>query len=107
MNELYEDFEYYRRFMEKGPASLPPVEEFLSTEISFRNSLKLQFDGMSDMLRSGNVFLQLVGIVAAIPTFILAVAYHLAQLTCREPVWPEDVERACAPMLGQTEGVAS
>jgi hypothetical protein len=107
MNELYEDFEYYRRFMESGPASLPPVEEFLSTEISFRNSLKLQFDGMSDMLRSGNVFLQLVGIVAAIPTFILAVAYHLAQLTCREPVWPDNVERACTPAQGQAEGVAS
>lgn len=96
MKELHEDFEYYRRFMEDGP-SLPPVAEFLSTEISFRNSLKLQFDGMSDMMNSGNGFLRLLGIVAAIPTFILAVAYHFAQLTCREPVWPEDVERACTP----------
>jgi hypothetical protein len=107
MNELYEDFEYYRRFMEDGPASLPPVSEFLSKEISFRNSLKLQFDGMSDMLRSGNVFLRLVGIVAAIPTFILAVTYHFAQLTCREPVWPEAVERACTASLGHAEGVPS
>ena len=107
MAELYEDFEYYRRFMEDGPASLPPVSEFLSTKVSFRNSLKLQFDGMSDMFRSGNLFLLLVGIVAAIPTFLLAVAYHLAQLTCREPVWPDDVERACAPSPRQTEGIAS
>ena len=107
MAELYEDFEYYRRFMEDGPASLPPVAEFLSTKVSFRNSLKLQFDGMSDMFRSGNLFLLLVGIVAAIPTFLLAVAYHLAQLTCREPVWPDDVERACTPSPKQTEGVAS
>lgn len=107
MAELYEDFEYYRRFMEDGPASLPPVAEFLSTKVSFRNSLKLQFDGMSDMFRSGNLFLLLVGIVAAIPTFLLAVAYHLAQLTCREPVWPDDVERACTPSSRQTEGIAS
>ena len=107
MAELYEDFEYYRRFMEDGPASLPPVAEFLSTRVSFRNSLKLQFDGMSDMFRSGNLFLLLVGIVAAIPTFLLAVAYHLAQLTCREPVWPDDVERACTPSSRQTEGIAS
>lgn len=106
MAELYEDFEYYRRFMEDGPASLPPVAEFLSTKVSFRNSLKLQFDGMSDMFRSGNLFLLLVGIVAAIPTFLLAVAYHLAQLTCREPVWPDDVERACTPSSRQTEGIA-
>jgi len=107
MAELYEDFEYYRRFMEDGPASLPPVAEFLSTKVSFRNSLKLQFDGMSDMFRSGNLFLLLVGIVAAIPTLLLAVAYHLAQLTCREPVWPDDVERACTPSPRQTEGIAS
>ena len=107
MAELYEDFEYYRRFMEDGPASLPPVAEFLSTKVSFRNSLKLQFDGMSDMFRSGNLFLLLVGVVAAIPTFLLAVAYHLAQLTCREPVWPDDVERACTPSSRQTEGIAS
>lgn len=95
MNELYEDFEYYRRFMEEGPDSLPPVAEFLSTEISFRNSLRLQFDGMSDMMKSGNAFLWLMGVVAAIPTFLLAVAYHIAQVTCREPVWPEMVEQSC------------
>ena len=107
MAELYEDFEYYRRFMEDGPDSVPPVTEFLSTKVSFRNSLKLQFDGMSDMFRSGNLFLLFVGIIAAIPTFLLAVAYHGAQLTCREPVWPDDIERACMPSPEQTEGVAS
>lgn len=107
MAALYEDFEYYRRFMEDGPASLPPVAEFLSTKVSFRNSLKLQFEGLWDMLSSRNGFLTLLGIVAAIPTFILALAYHLAQLTCREPVWPDDVERACMSPPGQTEGLAS
>lgn len=107
MAELYEDFEYYRRFMEDGLDSVPPVTEFLSTKVSFRNSLKLQFDGMSDMFRSGNLFLLFVGIVAAIPTFLLAVAYHVAQLTCREPVWPDDVERACMSSPKQAEGVAS
>jgi hypothetical protein len=96
MNELYEDFEYYRRFMEEGPESLPPVAGFLSTEISFRNSLKLQFDGMSDMMKSGNTFLWLTGVIAAIPTFFLAVAYHIAQLTCHEPVWPDKVKRSCS-----------
>lgn len=107
MSELYEDFEYYRRFMEDGPGSVPPVAEYLSTKVAFRNSLNLQFDGMSDMFRSGNLFLQFVGVIAAIPTFLLAVAYHGAQLTCREPVWPDDIERACMPSPEQTEGVAS
>ena len=107
MAELYEDFEYYRRFMEDGPASVPPVSEFLSTKVSFRNSLKLQFDGMSDMLRSGNMFLLMFGLIGAIPTFLLAVAYHVAQLTCREPLWPEEVERACASPTKQVEGATS
>ena len=107
MGELYKDFEYYRRFMEEGPSSVPPVAEFLSTEVSFRNALKLQFDGASDLMNSGNPVMWLLMVAAAIPTFILAVAYHLAQLTCREPVWPEEIERACTPATTQTEGVAS
>jgi hypothetical protein len=107
MGELYRDFEYYRRFMEEGPSSVPPVTEFLSKEVSFRNSLKLEFDGASDLMNSGNPVMWLVMVVAAIPTFVLAVAYHLAQLTCREPVWPDEVERACNPSLTQTVGVAS
>jgi hypothetical protein len=107
MEELYTDFEYYRRFMEEGPSSVPPVAEFLTTEVSFRNALKLQFDGASGLMNSGNPAMWLVMVVAAIPTFILAVAYHLAQLTCREPVWPEEVERACSSTMTQTEGLAS
>jgi hypothetical protein len=95
MKELYADFEYYRRFMETGPANLPAVDEFLPTEITLRNSLTLQFDGMSDMLNSGNLFLWLVGIVAVIPTFVMGCANYVAQRTCREPVWPKDVEHAC------------
>jgi hypothetical protein len=107
MGELYRELESYRRFMEEGPSSVPPVTEFLSKEVSFRNSLKLEFDGASDLMNSGNPVMWLVMVVAAIPTFILAVAYHLAQLTCREPVWPDEVERACNPSLTQTVGVAS
>lgn len=105
MGELYQDFEYYRRFMEEGPSAVPPVAEFLTTEVSFRNSLKLQFDGASDLLKSGNPVMSLVAVIAALPTFILAVAYHIAQLTCREPVWPDEVELACsaaAPASGLT-----
>ncbi|MBJ9615634.1 DUF6708 domain-containing protein [Burkholderia multivorans] len=95
MEELYQDFEYYRRFMEEGPSAVPPVAEFLTTEVSLRNSLKLQFDGASDLLRSGNPVVSFVTAIATLPTFILAVAYYIAQRTCREPVWPEDVEQAC------------
>jgi hypothetical protein len=107
MKELYQDFEYYRRFMEEGPSSVPPVEEFLPTDVSFRNSLKLQFDGASDLMSSGNPIMWLLMAIVAIPTFILALANYVAQLTCREPVWPEDVERACNATANPVEGVAS
>lgn len=107
MGELYQDFEYYRRFMEEGPSSVPPVTDFLTTEVSFRNSLKLQFDGVPALLKSGNPVMLLVAVIALVPTFILAVAYHVAQLTCREPVWPEGVELACKARPIPSEGVTT
>jgi hypothetical protein len=107
MKELYDDFEFYRRFMEKGPSSVPPVKNFLPTGVSFRNSLMLQFEGASDLMNSGNVALKLFMVLAAVPTFFLAVANYLSQLTCREPVWPEEVERACAPAVRSVEGLTT
>ncbi|RQR35102.1 hypothetical protein DIE23_10330 [Burkholderia sp. Bp9143] len=95
MEELYQDFEYYRRFMEGGPSSVPPVAEFLSTEVSFRNSLRMQFEDVSDITRSNNPILWLLLAVTTMPSLIQATMYYVAQLTCREPVWPDEVERAC------------
>ncbi|WP_261527436.1 DUF6708 domain-containing protein [Burkholderia multivorans] len=103
MEELYQDFEYYRRFMQEGPSAVPPVSEFLTTEVSLRNSLKLQFDGASDLVKSGNPVVFLVTVIATLPAFILAVAYYIAQRTCREPVWPEEVERACNAAMPSKE----
>jgi hypothetical protein len=107
MEELYQDFEYYRRFMEEGPSSVPPVAELLSTEVSFRNSLRMQFEDVPDILNSGHPLLWLLLAVTALPSLIQATVHYLAQLTCREPVWPEEVEHACTPTMTQTEGVAS
>jgi hypothetical protein len=107
MRELYANFEYYRRFMEEGPSSVPPVTEFLSTEVSFRNSLKMQFEDAPDIMHSRHPALLLLLAVTALPSFLQATMHYIAQLTCREPVWPEDVERACTPSLGHAEGVPS
>lgn len=106
MEELYQDFEYYRRFMEEGPSSVPPVAALLSTEVSFRNSLRMQFEDVPDILNSGHPLLWLLLAVTALPSLIQAIVHYVAQLTCREPVWPEAVERACAPATTQVEGVA-
>lgn len=107
MEELYQDFEYYRRFMEEGPSSVPPVAELLSTDVSFRNSLRMQFEDVPDILNAGHPLLWLLLAVTALPSLIQATVHYVAQLTCREPVWPEEVERACTPTTTQTEGVAS
>ncbi|HEY3536184.1 MAG TPA: DUF6708 domain-containing protein [Trinickia sp.] len=107
MDELYQCFEFYRRFMEDGPSSVPPVTEFLSTEVSFRNTLKLYFGSVSDITHSGHPLLWLLFAITALPTFMQATVHYLTQRTCREPVWPEDVERACTPSLRRPEGVAS
>ncbi len=107
MEELYRDFEYYRRFMEEGPSAVPPVAELLSTDVSFRNSLRMQFEDVPDILNSGHPLLWLLLAVTALPSLIQATVHYLAQLTCREPVWPEEVERACSPTTIQAEGVAS
>jgi hypothetical protein len=107
MKELYQDFEYYRRFMEEGPSSVPPVEEFLTTAVSFRNSLRMQFEDVSDIISSRNPALWLLFAITALPSFIQASMNYLAQLTCREPVWPEEVERACNSASSPVEGVAS
>jgi hypothetical protein len=107
MEELYQDFEYYRRVMDEGPSSVPPVAELLPTEVSFRNSLQMQFDDVPDILKSGHPLLWLLLAVTALPSLIQATMHYLAQLTCREPVWPEAVERACTPTATEPEGLAS
>ena len=107
MDLLYGNFEFYRRFMKDGPSSVPPVTEFLSTKISFRNSLKMQFQDVSDIIQSRNPAFLLLLAVTALPSLIQATVHYLAQLTCREPVWPEDVERACNSSRKQATGVAS
>jgi hypothetical protein len=106
IDELHRNFEFYRRFMEEGLPSVPPVAEFLGKEVSFRNSLRTQFGDISDVAHSRHPVVWLLFAVTALPTFIQSILHYVAQLTCREPVWPEDVERACTGSLKQTEGAA-
>lgn len=107
MDLLYGNFEFYRRFMEEGPSSVPPVSDFLSTKTSFWNSLKMQFEDAPDIIHSRNPAFLLLLVVTALPSLIQATVHYLAQLTCREPVWPADVERACSTSAKRAEGVAS
>jgi hypothetical protein len=107
IHELHASFEYYRRFMEDGASSVPPVTEFLSSKVSLRNSLKLQFEDAPDIVKSGHPALWLLLIVTALPSLIEGTMHYIAQLTCREPIWPDEVERACASPTKQVEGATS
>ncbi|QBR00091.1 DUF6708 domain-containing protein [Paraburkholderia pallida] len=107
MGEFYSFFEYYRRFMADGASAVPPITQFLPTKISLRNSLKMQFEDVSDIVNSPNPALWLLFALTAIPSVIQGCLNYLAQLTCREPVWPEDVERACNAAPRTTKRLAT
>lgn len=87
-----ENFEYFRRYMEEGPAALPPVMARLPSEVSLSNSLQLWFRGAREATGSGKSFLAGLLSVMVFPLAIMAVFHYIAQLTSREPVWPADVD---------------
>ncbi|WP_354686764.1 DUF6708 domain-containing protein [Cupriavidus necator] len=86
---VLEHWEMVRRYMKEGPQSLPfpPLALTVSTEPTFRNAVITQVSG------------QFSGIWRILMLFITlpwALFRYLAMKTCRRPVWPAEVEKACA-----------
>jgi hypothetical protein len=91
---LSAEFEYIRRYMENGPYDVPSPE-YIPTEVSLSNSMKIWMRSDKRLLRSGNPLAMLV--LAFSPFAALTgLLHYIGQLSCREPVWPEDIERECA-----------
>lgn len=99
--QVQANFEFIRRYMESGPASLPPVKKYLPRGPSLRASMSVWFYGLRD-IGGVNPALRLFTIVLSVPVFVLAVLHYVAQLTSREPVWPADVEAACGNTASQS-----
>jgi hypothetical protein len=96
LDEVLANFEFIRRFMEEGPKHLPPVERYMPQGPSLKASLSIRFDGF-DVVSRRNPLTWIVGMIVAGPLFLLSCFHYVAQLTSREPVWPEDVVRASQP----------
>ncbi|WP_338107465.1 DUF6708 domain-containing protein [Cupriavidus taiwanensis] len=78
-----------RRYMEDGPQSLPfpPLALTVSTETTLRNMVIIQVSGQF----SG--FFSILMLPITLPW---AMFRYLAMKTCKRPIWPADVEAACA-----------
>ncbi|MHA7680551.1 DUF6708 domain-containing protein [Cupriavidus sp. PET2-C1] len=85
-------WEYYRRYMQEGPAGLPEPHRFWAPNESFWEGVKIcREDNVAGVL---STFSDLV-----FSPFILldAICRWLILATCRDPVWPPDIEAACEP----------
>ncbi|WP_321924924.1 DUF6708 domain-containing protein [Paraburkholderia guartelaensis] len=91
LGEVLANFEFIRRFMENGPEHLR-VDRYMPKGPSLKASFSIWFDGFREV---GSVAKVLVTFVA-LPAALLATLHYIAQLTSREPVWPDDVQRASA-----------
>ncbi|MCP3716894.1 DUF6708 domain-containing protein [Paraburkholderia sp. CNPSo 3281] len=91
LGEVLANFEFIRQFMEAGPEHLT-VERYLPEGPSLKASFSIWFEGFKEV---GSVAKVLVTFVA-LPAALLATLHYIGQLTSREPVWPDDVQRASA-----------
>jgi hypothetical protein len=83
------NFEFIRQFMEEGPAQLS-VERYMPEGPSLKASFNIWFDGF----RSVGKIARTLTMVVALPMVLMSIFHFIAQLTSREPVWPDDVQRA-------------
>jgi hypothetical protein len=91
---LSAEFEYIRRYMENSPYDVPSPE-YIPTAVSLSISMKIWMRSDKRLLRSGNPLAMLV--LAFSPFAALTgLLHYIGQLSCREPVWPEDIEHECA-----------
>jgi hypothetical protein len=89
LNAVLSNFEFIRQFMEEGLANLS-VERYMPEGPSLKASFTIWFDGFREV----GMIARALTIVAAVPMIFMSIFHYIAQLTSREPVWPEYVQRA-------------
>ncbi|CAB3810406.1 hypothetical protein LMG28688_07245 [Paraburkholderia caffeinitolerans] len=94
--QLLTNFEFVRKFMEDGPESVPPIKKYLSEGPSLSASASVLLQNFQ-RLRNSNAVLWVLMTVIALPMCLMVLLHYIAQLTSREPVWPDDVQRASQP----------
>ncbi len=89
LQSVLANFEFIRQFMEEGPANLS-VKRYMPEGPSLKASFTIWFDGFREV----GMIARALTMVAAIPMVFMSIFHYIGQLTSREPVWPEDVQRA-------------
>ncbi|WP_316154272.1 DUF6708 domain-containing protein [Cupriavidus sp. BIC8F] len=93
LEEAYAQWEYYRRYMQDGPAELPEPYRFWAPRETFWEGYKICRGG-----KFSGAFFTLSDVMFAPFALLDAIARWLVLVTCSDPVWPQDIETACKPM---------
>lgn len=101
VRRLNDQFEYIRRYMEGGPSAVPAPES-VPKETSFANSRRI-------WTRDDEVLLAELSLLATTLVWVLrpfvyltVVLHYIGMRTSREPVWPADIQAACANAAPQS-----
>ena len=85
-------WEYFRRYMQDGPANLPEPYRFWAPRESFAESFRI-----CQLRKSSNPLVSLFDLIF-LPFALLDTACRwLTLVTCSDPVWPDEIEAACKP----------
>lgn len=90
---LHRHWEFLRRYMEEGPEKLVDrVKDYAPT-----GKRKEKFwEGFSRLVSDDIVLSPIFAMVFSPFTFLQALARWLVMRTCKIPVWPQEIQKACA-----------
>ncbi|MEQ9509986.1 DUF6708 domain-containing protein [Alloalcanivorax xenomutans] len=94
--DLLDEWEFIRRYMEDGPESVPKPR--VRSKIPWPwYSLEPQFEGLWPILRHGDWKLWLGKLLMSPAFLILGAGHWVSQLLCWEPRWPKIIREAGQP----------
>ncbi|TAM33599.1 MAG: hypothetical protein EPN68_01055 [Rhodanobacter sp.] len=88
-DSVRELWEFIRRYMDEGPDKLPGTQITLSVAPTWKNAYIMSAARtgiLSDTIRS--IFMPLIGLTT--------LTRYLVMKSCKPPVWPAEIEAACA-----------
>jgi len=91
--QLERHWEFVRRFMEEGPASVAPAVNFCLPIASKREGFKFGLLYLLSGFNGAPMFL--LPLLFAL-SFIYSIPRYIAMVTSKIPVWPENIEAQCA-----------
>ena len=95
-SELRDEWEFIRRYMEEGPASVPRPR--LSTHLpSPLQAFSAQFEGIGRFIRRSGWVMRVAMVMISPAFLIIGTAHWLSLLLCWKPRWPKVIRQAGQP----------